>query len=226
MKFKSALVTQATGSIGGMTASHNRGGLYLRARAIPTQPNSPEQQAVKAWMAQISARWVNVLTQAQRDAWAVYSNQVQLIDKLGEPRNIGGVAMYNRTNIPRLQAGLALIDDAPLTFNLGTFTPPTIDEISDPSSMIAFTNTDAWASTDGGACFVLISRPQNPSIGFFKGPFRFAGVIAGAATPPTSPATITNPFTYTAGQKGFIQVRIQQPDGRTALPIILSDIAV
>jgi len=43
MKFKSPILSQASGSIAGITFSHNRGGMYVRARAVPTNPGSPQQ---------------------------------------------------------------------------------------------------------------------------------------------------------------------------------------
>ncbi|KKM06452.1 hypothetical protein LCGC14_1743870, partial [marine sediment metagenome] len=47
MLFKSGLITQGSGSIGGLTASHNRGGMYFRARTIPTNPATSFQTVVR-----------------------------------------------------------------------------------------------------------------------------------------------------------------------------------
>ena len=37
---KTTIVGPLSGSFGGLTASHNRGGQYLRQRSTPTNPNS------------------------------------------------------------------------------------------------------------------------------------------------------------------------------------------
>lgn len=221
MKIKSALITSASGSIGGLTASHNRGGLYLRARTIPTNPNSVQQQAVRGFVAALTARWLNVLTDQQRTRWMAYAYAVPIPDTLGEPRNCGGIAMYCRSNVPRLQAGLDVVDDGPTVQTLpwtvgistGTYAAATND------FAVTFDNTDPWANEDGGAILVLASTPQNETINYYKGPYRFAGLIAGdAVTPPTSPATIVNTFSFEVGQKVFTQLRVCRADGRLSLP--------
>jgi len=126
MKFKSAIVTQASGSIGGLTAAHNKGGMYLRSRATPVNPQTAAQVAIRNAMSQLTTAWQETLTAAQRDAWRTYAENVLLPDKLGEPRNIGGIGMYIRSNVPRLQAGLARVDDGPVVFDQRTFTAPTV----------------------------------------------------------------------------------------------------
>jgi hypothetical protein len=221
VKFKSQLVTQASGSIGGATFSHNRGGAYIRARTVPTNPNSPQQAVVRALMAALTALWNNTLTQAQRDGWQLYADQVLIPDTLGEPRNAGGIGMYCRSNIPRQQAGATLVNDAPTIYNLGDFTAPVFASISQATQQLSMTfdNADAWANEDDALMIVLLGRPQNPGVKYFKGPYRYAGKVEGdSGTPPTSPATIALPFAAVTGQRVFGQVRVARADGRLSLP--------
>lgn len=217
MKFKPLLGTDLSGSVGGIVASHNRGGAYFRNRAIPVNPNTSFQQVVRGLMSSLSSLWLNLLTQIQRDAWDLYAENVLIPDTLGEPRNVGGLGMYVRSNLPRIQAVLARVDDAPSIFNLGDYTAPTITSITAATSimLLAFDDTDAWANEDAAALNVYTSRPQNPSVNFFKGPYRFAGQVLGdAITPPTSPASITIAFPSVAGQKVFTRVNVTRSDGR------------
>ena len=219
MKFRGLIATDLSGSVGGVTASHNRGGPYFRNRGIPVQPNSPEQQAIKIAMSQMVASFNNVLTQAQRDAWATYSVNVPLVDPLGEPRNVGAIGMFNRSNIPRIQNGLPIVLDAPTIFNLGDYTAPTIVSIDEALDQItlAFTDTDGWVDESDAAMLVYMSRPQSAGKNYFKGPYRLAGQILGDDTvPPTSPATINLPFPVAAGNKVFLKVRVSRADGRLA----------
>ena len=221
MKIKSALITSASGSIGGLTASHNRGGLYLRARTIPTNPNSPQQQVVRAFVASLTSAWLNTLTELQRMAWDGYALLVPLPDPLGEPRNVGGLQMYIRSNVPRLQAGLVRVDDAPSIYNLADFYAISVGTFAAATNdfAVTFDNTQLWANETGGAVVALGSRPQNNSINYFKGPYRFAGVIEGdPITPPTSPATIVNPFPFAVDNRVFVQLRVMRADGRLSLP--------
>lgn len=215
MKLKSALLTQASGSVGGATFAHNQGGMYIRARSIPTNPSSAYQTAVRNILSGLSQAWSQTLTGAQRTAWATYAANVPLISTLGDSRPVSGLSMYNRCNVPRIQAGLARVDTAPTTYTLGTFTNVTITATGSTGLLsVAFTNTDSWDSATTGALLVYSSRPQSVGINFFKGPYRYAGKIPGAGTPPTSPQTVTSPFALTAGQKVFTQVQATLTDGR------------
>lgn len=221
MKFKSPIITQASGSVGGATYSHNRGGMYIRSRATPTNPNSPQQQAVRSAVAQLVSAWNNILTAAQRLVWDTYAENTPILDRLGELRNVGGLGMYIRGNVPALQAGLTRIDDGPTVFNLGDYTEPVVGAISAAGGTLslAFTNTDDWASEDDAAMLVLCSRGVNATRNYFKGPYRYAHKIEGdSGTPPTSPASVTLPFAVAVGQKIFCQARVIRADGRLSTP--------
>lgn len=218
MKFKSAIMTQASGSVGGLTASRNRGGMYFRGRAIPVNPATAAQQAVRAALTAATTRWQQTLTQGQRDAWQTYADNVLLPDALGEPRNVGGLGMYVRGNVARQRAGLAFVDDGPTTFSLPTFTPVTITVDADAVTAdvnVTFDNTDAWANEDDAAMLIQASREQAPSINFFKGPFRYNEPIAGdSVTAPTSPYGASSPFGGTAGNRVFCRFTVVTADGR------------
>ena len=223
MKIKSQILTQVSGSLGGLVGSHNRGGMYFRARSIPVNPATQYQAAVRQALAQLNARWVTTLTAGQRLLWAVYADNVPLTDTLGEPRNVTALNMYLRSNVVGIQNGLSIVDDAPTTYDTGgdaeflvgtSSVDATADELD-----LAFDNGESWANETGGAMIVAVSRPQNASINFFKGPFRTVGTIDGDdTTPPTSPATFTLPWTVEAGQQIFVQTRVRRADGRLNLP--------
>ncbi len=232
MLFDSPIISRGSGSLAGLTASRNRGGNYFRARAMPTNPNTTFQQTVRSILAAGSSLWASTLTQAQRDKWDLYAENVPLPNSLGAPINVGGIGMYQRTNVARLNTGgatLTRINVAPGIFDLGDFTAPsiTIVDATADTLNLAFTNTDAWANEDGSAMTVAISRPANPGINFFKGPYRFADVILGdAITPPTSPTTIALPFPVEAGQRIFVFVRVTRVDGRLSASFRDTSIAV
>ncbi|KKM22729.1 hypothetical protein LCGC14_1622330 [marine sediment metagenome] len=233
MKFKSILLSQASGSLAGTTFSHNRGGMYTRARATPVNPNTIQQQLIRSSVAQLTSLWVDTLTQIQRDSWDLYALNVPLIDRLGEPRNVGGIAMYVRSNVPRLQALLPRVDDGPTIFDLSPYAPHEITLASEGPQAITIDEVllpippDAFLSEDGAAYLVFTSRPQNPSINYFKGPFRFESAILGdAITPPAFPVIVTTVFPFVAGQKIFVRANVTRADGRLAVQEFLSAIVV
>lgn len=216
MKYTSAIAATASGSVGGATASRNRGGQYFRRRAIPVNPNTQAQQAVRGIFASLNANWNNVLSSTQRDAWDTYALNTPVTDSLGNPVNAGGKGMYIRGNVPRILAGLAGVANGPTTFGLNSLSKPAVTGIVASTKVVTFTytNTDSWAGTVGGALLVFVSRPQNPSVNSFSGPFQYAGKISGAATPPTSPGTVTGPFALTAGQVQFVRFVAVDATGR------------
>ncbi|MCH7787937.1 MAG: hypothetical protein IH940_00675 [Acidobacteria bacterium] len=216
MLFESQIISRASGSIGGLVASHNKGGNYFRARTTPTDPGTVFQTKVRTDMAGLVDAWNSVLTQAQRDAWAVYAANVPLLNPFGEPRTVTALNMYCRVNVPRLQAGLTRIDPAPVDFNTGEFTNIGMAAGEVAGILIVFDNTDDWANEDDSSMLVFASRPQNIGIQFFKGPYRLAGTIDGdSTTPPSSPATFAvPPFSIMQGQRLFTRVAVARADGR------------
>lgn len=217
MLFKSALIDLGSGSLGGITASHNAGGQYLRARTIPTDPGTPEQNAVRQIFGILSNRWLNALTDAQREGWKTYASNVSVTNPLGDPIFLSGNNWYIGNNTARRQAGLLRVDDAPSVFNIGDFTDPLLDNASAVlgSFSVAFEATDDWVSEDGASMLVFVSRPKNVSINFHKGPYQLAGQIDGnSVTPPTSPVVIDAPFGFAEGQRLFNRVRVTRADAR------------
>ncbi|HSR54544.1 MAG TPA: hypothetical protein VLV83_27270, partial [Acidobacteriota bacterium] len=110
MLFKSAMVTQVSGSVGGMTGSHNAGGYYFRSRVIPVNPNTSFQQSIRGVMGQLTSRWISTLTAAQRQGWEDYAQQVTLTNPLGDQRNVSGLNQYIRSNLSRRQPSLPFVD--------------------------------------------------------------------------------------------------------------------
>jgi len=227
--FQSTFLAKASGSLAGSVFSHNKGGMYMRSRSMPTNPNTLPQQAVRDAMRICVNAWTNVLTNTERDSWNLYAFNTPILNKIGLPTKRSGQNMFIRSNVSRLQAILPQVNTGPSTFDLGSFTP--IDTpTADASSQLCgfnFTNADDWANDLAGAMLVYQSRPQNPTIDFFKGPWQLATIIAGSSmTPPTSPASWTSLFPLVAGQKLFIKVRVTQPDGRLSDPQTIDKIVV
>jgi len=230
MLFKSGILTQASGSIGGITASHNRGGMYFRARAIPTDPNTGPQATMRAILGSLADRWNNTLITAERDAWNLYASLTTVIGPLGDPLVLSGQQTYIRSNSVRAQNAQGIVDAAPTQFDLGELGVPTLDAAGTGplgNVDIGFDNTLPWANDDDGFMAVLISRPQNPSINYFRGPYRNSGGIQGITIgPPTSPATINAAFPFTAGQRVFVKLRVTEADGRLTQSIYLGPVVV
>lgn len=219
---------QASGELAGGVYSRNRYGMYIRALATPVNPQSPDQVAVRSALSSLTARWSQVLTQAQRDAWDLYASNVPVLDVFGNQMNLTGFNHYIRSNQSRVRVGGTAIDAGPTIFELPTQDPLFAITASEGTQLISATFDDTldWCDESEGLLWLFGGQPQNPQRKFFNGPWRYAGNVAGdAVTPPTSPQTVTSPFVITEGQRLWVYARIQRADGRLS-STFRSDVAV
>jgi len=235
MLFKSQVLTQASGSVGGLTYSHNRFGMYTRARTVPVNPNSSRQQAMRMYLDSVVTYWTETLTEAERESWRVYAANVPVVNKLGDTVNLTGQQQFIRSGVPWLLAGkdLADIATAPTTFDTGdpgnlTFT---IITAATNVAIITVTGAPAWAADDDAGLLAFFGNPQNPSVSFYKSPFRFGGFVPGDSGTPVVTAQFDSDncdpaIDFTAGQKCFIRVRALLSDGRLTQAFVFDSVAV
>lgn len=224
MKIRSVFIASGSGSVGGATLSRNKGGMYLRTRSIPTNPNTPRQQAVRAILGQLASRWTNILTPAQRAAWNLYAQNVTVTNPLGEAIQLSGQQHFIRSNVPAMQAEIDPIDSGPTIYNLGEFTAPSnlVLSMSLTSITVDLTDTDDWASENGSFILFYQGRPQGAGTSFFKGPFRFCGSIEGdTEVQPTLFETTKPPFVLTTGNQGWVRAQVLRADGRLSQSVII-----
>lgn len=227
MLIKGTIATAMSGKLGGVVASHNKGGAYFRALTIPTNPNSPQQIAVRNAVAFLSNFWANGLTADERRNWDTYAENVTITNRVGDQVNISGLAHYVRSNVSRIQASVARVDDGPPIFNLSQFSRTSMVNFSVATQVgdVEFGTdvlSDPWANVVGGFLFIFISRPQNNTINFFRGPYRLAAVVVGDPTPPVSPVVVNVPFPFAGNQKLFGRAIAATADGRLATPRFMS----
>lgn len=219
MLFKSQVFAQASGSVDGLTYSHNSAGMYTRARSIPVNPNTARQVAVRQALSQLAGNWLQVLNDTQRADWAVFAANTPLKNRLGDTIYAGGIAQYIRCNAPRILAGMAIVNTAPTVFDLPTFSAPSCTATAGaPGTVsIGYDNADAWANEDDAALLVFASRPVNQTRNFWAGPYQFLGKVLGdSGTPPTSPFAPTGLYTVVSGQRLHARVYVVRADGRVS----------
>jgi hypothetical protein len=216
MKFKSAVIASGGGSLGGLTLSRSRTGMYLRTRANPVNPNTAKQVLVRASFGNLSTGW-QALTQVQRDAWTLYADNVPVVNSQGDTFNLTGHQMYVRCNTPRLQAGLATVSNGPVVFSHDSLAPVTaVWSVTTGTQEVAFDDTDDWVGEDDAALLVYGSQQMAPTINYFKGPYQLLGTIDGdSVTAPTSPDnSLSFAGVMTEANKAALRVRTSRADGR------------
>lgn len=217
MKYLSPVYSQASGSIAGLTYSHNRFGNYARSRVTPVNPSSSRQQSVRGNFLALANDWLNALTQAQRDAWNLYAASVTVKDKMGQDINWTGFNHFLRTNLVAVPGGVSQVNDGPTTFSLAEGDVTFAVAISEATQLLSVTFDTGldWVSEDDALMQVSMSKPVSAGRSYITPTMRVADWILGdSTTPPTSPQTMSAPFAVTEGQQVICEGRILRADGR------------
>lgn len=195
---KSTLLAQISGSLNGATFAHNKGGAYVRNRSLPSNPGTDRQDQVRTAMTSLSKMWSQSLTDEQRELWRAFGGQVTVLNRIGDPISLSGIAAFTRVNMFRM----ASLGSAPVLL------PPaggtgSEDPIPAWDSSV-FTNdgvdigldTTATSDATGYGLFVYFSPPLSPGVKFYRGPW----AARVQATTPSGATISTNlPGSYTAG---------------------------
>lgn len=217
MRVRYSVLADASGSFGGLVASHNRAGQYIRTRVRPTNPSSPSQVQVRTIFTNLSTAWA-LLTDDQRDAWVTYALNVPIAGVFGEPLKLTGHTMFIRSNAARLQAGLSRVDDAPTIFAAVELSPITYEPVAASGAIFVTINVaDPWTLTAGAALLVYVTRQGSGTVRFRRLPFRLRG---GPFIAPLTPVPFNFAFGGLAAMDAngsnslFIRSLIVMPDAR------------
>jgi hypothetical protein len=209
-------VSPATsGKLGPNVFSRNRGGAYVRARVKGVNPNTALQQAVRTAFGQLSTQWFGVLSDADRASWSDWANATPRRNRLGSVIFLAGNTAYVGANTLRRQLGLADVNTQVGPNLLSTLSQPGTLTISSSTHKAIFSGlnaADEWQGP-GGAVGLFISKPQNGTVNFFKGPYQYAGRIAGG-TATLAAATVTLTGSLISGQLCYYRLAASSPDGR------------
>jgi len=169
-----------SGSYQGMTASRNRFGQYMRTRATPVQPRTPAQLNQRARMSTNASAWRD-LTDNQRAGWLSLGLSISRTDSLGSAYTMNGFMAYCSINNNNLDAGNAVVSDAPSIITPADILTATVT-LTAASFSIAYTATPLAA---GVRLFVWTS-PQRSAGRKFNGDYRLLAVTAAAAASPAN----------------------------------------
>jgi len=167
-----------SGSQGGQTFSRNRFGQYVRNRAVPVNPRSVNQQAVRARLSNNAAAW-RALTDSQRAAWTGLGYMILRTDSLGQSYNLTGFQSYVMVNNNRLAAGDAIVSTPPSLTDPGTLLTATLT-LTSSSFSAAYTATPLAS----GVRLFIYASPQTTAGRSFQGDARLIQVSAAAAASP------------------------------------------
>lgn len=210
-------ILEMRGSIGANTFARNKSGAYVRARTKPINPNTDRQSVVRANMSLVSKSWFDSASGAQRIEWETFAKNMPETNKLGQVMNLSGFNQFVRSNLAAKNAGFPSLLDGPASF-VKPGEDPLMTAVGDEASQevnVTFDDNRDWVDIDEAGMIVQVGIPQNPSVSFFNGPWRHAGVIEGdSGAPPTTPATIASPWPIVENQRIWVRCSIILDDGR------------
>lgn len=218
MKIIPALTGPMSGKLGGMVASRNRGGQYFRRKAVPVNPDSNRQTAVRSNFATLISLWNNSLSDADRASWTQWAANTPRIDSLGQTHILTGQNAFLGSNTLRLLAGLPMVNAISGPYNRGETSNVSVAVFGNlPPVAVDISMTFSAPASDDGDTLVFFGRPQNNSVNFYKGPWRFAEAVTFSTNTPISGITIddTNwPFAIPENSRLPIRVVNIFDDGR------------
>lgn len=175
-------VASISGSIGGTTFSHNRGGPYMRRRGIPVNPASARQLMRRAALGTISQNW-QTLTRPQQDSWTNWARQNPIVDTLGQSILMSGQQSYIKLNTRLFQYALAQLTLPPIIPAPDALATLTLTaDIGLGNFEIAFTATPLAANT---SVWVRAALINSAGVRFVKNRYRDIMLTPAADASPT-----------------------------------------
>lgn len=181
------IFTNISGSIGGVTASRNKGGQYLRARTTPINPNTPAQQTARSRFTDANQGW-SALTAAVKADWNDFAQIQTWTNALGDPIKLSGQQAYVGSFCELDSADLT-----PVTAPPAPNTRPTALVIPVFAPVIATTDVGIFTPgtlTSTARYVIGVSPPLPPGITSYKGPYRIGATIAGVQLAPEMSDTV------------------------------------
>lgn len=173
MKYRSLMFSELSGSMGGMVASRNGSGQYLRARRTPVNPNSDAQTEVRMAFAAAVLAW-NSLSSGVRAGWEAYAAETPVPDAIGETIRQTGRAWYIAQHSFLARIGATPATNAPVTPGLISLGEPLLFKLSVADDIeVEFDNT-----LPAGHLLMQIGPAVGPTVNFFKAPYTFGATVA------------------------------------------------
>ncbi len=200
-------VAAVSGSIGGTVFSHNKGGMYMRNRSIPTISTTPPALAAKSRLATEASAWSGI-TPGERQSWDQYALQRPVIDTLGNPRHLTGFQSFVGINARRATAADVRILTPPIvTSPDGLLTLIVDGDIGLGDVDVTFTPTPLGATEE---IWLRAAVTNSPGINYVSNLLRFIMHSSGAQASPLDIQTETELVlgTLVVGQTLHVEVSV------------------
>lgn len=208
-----SIVSDIRGSVGDETYARNQGGLYVRARTTPADPNTGNQQACRAAMTALSQFWSANLTEQQRHDWRTYARQHPRRDRFGNEHLSNGYTRFIRINFHRYRLEVAVaFPDAPTHPPIH---PPlfTFTALAEDKTVTIVVPPDAYDPPSADLeLFAYGGDDVNPGVAYYNTPWRYIARNEFNGVWDHDPWTINYPLVLVADHKVYVKLIAQNAD--------------
>jgi len=210
------LIPPSSGSVQGLTYSHNRGGAYTRKRATPVVgTRTTRQGVVKGNMTAASQAW-QLLPPSDQGAWISYANGHPIINRLGSSIKLTGSQYFIKCAAALLNAQQALPTLPPVST---TIQPVVVDgyAVTDSPAMTLLLT----GATPGDFINVAVAKWTSNGVNFNKTYSQVLTVGSDATAVDVMSAWVAFAGGPAVGQKGWLRLTPMNAGGLTGSPIYL-----
>lgn len=234
IKWSAIGITNASGTSGGTTFAHNRGGAYARRWAKPVNAQTSRQTAMRSLWGAVAQTW-GQLTQEEVNAWNAAGENVTVTDGFGSSHNMTGNTYFMRVNQNRTHGMGQPITRVPLPLVAlpnASFDTEIIDLRSSAPSQVAISlsleNGTPGAQITASIGFTIVSPNSNKGYGSVKNKFNQRirrTVVLNAAGNSTVTIANTDPDLLAIlggasnGSKVYLQVHTHSDAGQKSNPV-------
>jgi len=217
------IISEARGKLGGLVASKNTYGNYMRNKVTPANPQTSEQVIARNRLSTISSAWSS-LTDEQRQAWNGFASQVSRLNIFGNNVPLTGFNMFQKLNNIVLLCGGSIMQDIPSMDKPDSLTSLSINGIDTDTLSIAFAPTPIPANNK---LVVFATPPLSAGVNFVDSEFRLIKVVNPAAVSPLTLSTeyLSKFGTIPSGKRVFVSAYLANSEtGFTSLELQASAI--
>lgn len=177
IKWSAIGITNASGTSGGTTFAHNRGGAYARRWAKPVNAQTGRQTAMRSLWGAVAQTW-GQLSQEEVNAWNSAGENIQVTDGFGNSHNMTGNTYFMRVNqnrthgmgLPITRTPLPLVALPNVSYNELIINMSGLDAL-EPAVSLNLENGTPGAEITASIGFTVVAANSNKGYGSVKNQF-------------------------------------------------------
>lgn len=225
MLYLSPLVSAASGRLGSLIASRNRGGAYFRTMGNPNpSPETLPQLWQRTALGVVHDVWSG-LSESERRGWGEFAAGMKRVNRLGRRRPVSGYAEFVRANVMRARLieqwaiDLGWIVAAPTSQRVNAaFGVSSCGLASGPVLRLGLVSpSPSWADDANAFALFWVSPGKSVTVNFYRSPMILSGIVQGGEPFP-SVVDVAVPAGATSGKAVFVKTVSFGSDGSVSAP--------